>query len=151
SVSLQMAQSMFDGGAAINVLARAAGASVRVADISLDHEATGPERVRRSCGSIDVADAMTEEEALRALRSGIQITAQDTDPGGDILIPGALGIGHTAPAAALIGTFTLAEPVVVVGRGTGIDDEGWKRKATAVRDAMFRVRTLRQDPIAVAR
>ncbi|NMB23660.1 MAG: nicotinate-nucleotide--dimethylbenzimidazole phosphoribosyltransferase [Corynebacterium sp.] len=151
SVSLQMAQSMFDGGAAINVLARAAGASVRVADISLDHEATGPERVRRSCGSIDVEDAMTEEEVLQALQIGIQIADQEIDSGADILIPGDLGIGNTTPAAALIGTFTLAEPVVVVGRGTGIDDEGWKRKVTAVRDAMFRVRTLRQDPIAVAR
>lgn len=151
SVSLQMADSMHNGGAAINVLARAAGASVRVADISLDHEASGDERVSRSCGSIDVEDAMTEEQVIHALEIGKRIADQEIDSGADLLIPGDLGIGNTTPAAALIGTFTLAEPVVVVGRGTGIDDEGWKRKVSAIRDAMFRARHLRQDPIAIAR
>ncbi|GAB3589951.1 Nicotinate-nucleotide--dimethylbenzimidazole phosphoribosyltransferase [Corynebacterium faecale] len=151
SVSLQMADSMHNGGAAINVLARAAGASVRVVDISLDHEAFGDERVSRSCGSIDVEDAMTEEQVIHALEIGKRIADQEIDSGADLLIPGDLGIGNTTPAAALIGTFTLAEPVVVVGRGTGIDDEGWKRKVSAIRDAMFRARHLRQDPIAVAR
>ncbi len=150
SVSIQMAANMADGGAAINVLARAGGASVRVADISLDHEAWGDERVSRSCGSIDVEDAMTEEQVLRAFEIGRRIADQEIDSGADILIPGDLGIGNTTPAAALIGTFTLAEPVVVVGRGTGIDDEGWKRKVTAIRDAMFRARDLRQDPIVIA-
>ena len=67
----------------------------------------------------------------------------------DLLIAGDLGIGNTTPAAALIGAMTSTEPVVVVGRGTGIDDEGWKRKVTAVRDAMYRVRAIKHDPIAV--
>ncbi len=150
SVSIQQAANMIDGGASINVLARAGGASVRVADISLDHDAWGEERVSRSCGSIDVEDAMTEEQVLRAFEIGKRIADQEVDSGADILIPGDLGIANTTSAAALIGAFTLAEPVVVVGRGSGIDDEGWKRKVTAIRDAMFRVRTLRQDPIAIA-
>lgn len=150
AVSLQQAANMASGGAGINVLARAGGASVRVADISLDHEAWGEERVSRSCGSIDYEDAMTPEQLQRAFEIGKRIADQEVDSGADILIPGDLGIGNTTPAAALIGTFTLAEPVVVVGRGSGIDDEGWKRKVTAIRDAMFRVRSLRQDPIAIA-
>lgn len=151
SVSLQQAANMAEGGAGINVLARAGGASVRVADISLDHDVWGEERVSRSCGSIDYEDAMTDEQVLRAFEIGRRIADQEIDSGADLLIPGDLGIGNTTPAAALIGTFTLAEPVVVVGRGSGIDDEGWKRKVTAIRDAMFRVRDRRQDPIAIAR
>ena len=62
-----------------------------------------------------------------------------------------MGIGNTTPAAVLIGAVTGSEPVTVVGRGTGIDDEGWKRKTAAVRDAMFRVRRLRNDPVEVLR
>ena len=151
SVSVQMAENITNGGAAINVLARAAGASVRLVDTSLDHEAWGDERVSRSCGSIDIEDAMTQEQVERAFEIGKRIADQEVDAGADILIPGDLGIGNTTPAAALVGTFTLAEPVVVVGRGTGIDDEGWKLKVSAIRDAMFRVRDLRQDPIAIAR
>lgn len=150
SVSLQQAENMANGGAGINVIARASGAEVRVVDVSLDHDAWGDERVSRSCGSIDFEDAMTEEQVLRAFEIGKRIADQEVDSGADILIPGDLGIGNTTPASALVGIFTLAEPVVVVGRGSGIDDEGWKRKVSAIRDAMFRVRDLRQDPIAIA-
>src|SRR5699024_3589212 len=64
-----------------------------------------------------------------------------------LLIAGDLGIGNTTISATLIGAATGSEPVVVVGRGTGIDDECWKRKTAAVRDAMFRVRRLRNDPV----
>lgn len=148
-VSLQMAANINHGGAAINVLGRAAGASVRVADISLDHDADGEERVRRSSGSIDIEDAMTEAEVLQAIQTGQRIADKEIDSGADLLIAGDLGIGNTTPAAALIGAMTNSEPVVVVGRGTGIDDEGWKRKVAAVRDAMFRVRNIHHDPIGV--
>lgn len=150
-VSLQMAQNIEAGGAAINVLGRAAGASVRVVDVSLDHDVEGPERVRRSCGAINLEDAMTEEETIRAIQIGQSIADKEIDSGADLLIAGDLGIGNTTPAAALIGAMTNSEPVVVSGRGTGIDDEGWKRKVAAVRDAMFRVRTMHHDPIGVLR
>ncbi|MFP7364423.1 nicotinate-nucleotide--dimethylbenzimidazole phosphoribosyltransferase [Corynebacterium callunae] len=148
--TVQIAQNILNGGSAINVIARQFDAGVRLVDVSLDHEAWGEERVSRSCGSIDVEDAMTEEQLLRALEIGKRIADQEIDSGADILIPGDIGIGNTTTAAALVGTFTLAEPVVVVGRGTGIDDEAWKTKVAAIRDAMFRVRTLRQEPLTIA-
>jgi len=148
-VSLQMAANIQAGGAAINVLGRAAGASVRVVDVSLDHDVWGDERVSRSCGSIDREDAMDDDQVIRSLQIGQRVADQEVDSGVDLLIAGDLGIGNTTPAAALIGAMTSTEPVVVVGRGTGIDDEGWKRKVTAVRDAMYRVRAIKHDPIAV--
>lgn len=148
-VSLQMAANIQTGGAAINVLGRAAGASVRVVDVSLDHDVWGDERVSRSCGSIDREDAMDDDQVIRSLQIGQRVADQEVDSGVDLLIAGDLGIGNTTPAAALIGAMTSTEPVVVVGRGTGIDDEGWKRKVTAVRDAMYRVRAIKHDPIAV--
>ena len=148
-VSLQMAANIQAGGAAINVLVRAAGASVRVVDVSLDHDVWGDELVSRSCGSIDREDAMDDDQVIRSLQIGQRVADQEVDSGVDLLIAGDLGIGNTTPAAALIGAMTSTEPVVVVGRGTGIDDEGWKRKVTAVRDAMYRVRAIKHDPIAV--
>ncbi|MEZ2188741.1 nicotinate-nucleotide--dimethylbenzimidazole phosphoribosyltransferase [Corynebacterium sp. CCM 9204] len=151
-VSLQMARNIDEvGGAGVNVLARAAGARVRVADISLDHDANGPDRVRRGSGAINVEDAMTADETSRAIEVGRTIADREIDSGADLLIAGDLGIGNTTPASVLIGLATGTEPVVVVGRGSGIDDEGWKRKTTAVRDAMFRARNLVHDPVAVLR
>lgn len=150
-VSIQMLANIQMKGAGVNALAEVAGASVSVVDISLDHDADGPYRVRRSCGSIDREDSMSEEEVARAIRAGIAIADKAVDEGADLLIAGDLGIGNTTPAAAMIGAVTNSEPVVVVGRGTGIDDNGWKIKVAAVRDAMFRVRRLRNDPVEVLR
>lgn len=150
-VSIQMLANIEEKGAGVNAIADTAGATVTGVDISLDHDAEGPYRIRRSCGSIDREDAMSEEEVDKAIRTGITIADAAVDEGADLLIAGDLGIGNTTPAAALIGAVTNSEPVVVVGRGTGIDDEGWKLKVAAVRDAMFRVRRLRNDPVEVLR
>ncbi|MDK7109824.1 nicotinate-nucleotide--dimethylbenzimidazole phosphoribosyltransferase [Corynebacterium amycolatum] len=150
-VSIQMLANIEAKGAGVNAIADIAGATVTGVDISLDHDAEGPYRIRRSCGSIDREDAMSEEEVDKAIRTGIAIADAAVDEGADLLIAGDLGIGNTTPAAALIGAVTNSEPVVVVGRGTGIDDEGWKLKVAAVRDAMFRVRRLRNDPVEVLR
>lgn len=50
--------------------------------------------------------------------------------------------------AVLIAELTGAEPVAVVGRGTGIDDEGWMRKTAAVRDALRRDRPFVREPVS---
>ncbi len=150
-VSIQMHANINAGGAGVNAVARIAGASVTSVDVSLDHDAEGPWRVRRSCGAIDSEDAMTQDECDRALEIGKKLADDAIDEGADLLVAGDLGIGNTTPAAALIGAVTGSEPVTVVGRGTGIDDEGWMRKTASVRDAMFRVRRLRNDPVEVLR
>ena len=56
-----------------------------------------------------------------------------------------MGIGNTTAATTLIAALTDAEPVAVVGRGTGIDDAGWARKTAAIRDALYRARGVSAD------
>lgn len=149
--SVEQASSTAGGAGAVNVLARAAGASVRVVDVSLDHDASGDERVSRSSGSIDVEDAMTAEQFARAEEVGRRVADQEIDAGADLLVPGDLGVGNTTVAAAVLGAFTRTEPVAVVGPGSGLDDELWKIKVGAIRDAMFRVRTLVSEPEEILR
>ncbi len=144
------------GGAAINVLAGIAGASVRVVDIAVDceqplTEAIGAHKVRRSSGNIALEDALSAEEVVAALEAGRQLADDEVDGGADLLIAGDMGIGNTTAATALIATLTDTEPVAVVGRGTGIDDAAWARKTAAVRDAMFRARQFRPDPVGLLR
>ena len=63
-----------------------------------------------------------------------------------------MGIGNTTPAAALVAGILGLEPVAVVGRGTGIDDAGWMRKTTAIRDALTRARkSVGRDPEGLIR
>jgi nicotinate-nucleotide--dimethylbenzimidazole phosphoribosyltransferase len=155
-VTAQMVANIDAGGAAINVLAGVAGASVRVVDIAVDceqplTEAIGTHKVRRSSGNIAVEDALSAEEAVAALEAGRQLADDEVDAGADLLIAGDMGIGNTTAATALIATVTDTEPVAVVGRGTGIDDAAWARKTAAVRDAMFRARQYRPDPVGLLR
>jgi nicotinate-nucleotide--dimethylbenzimidazole phosphoribosyltransferase len=155
-VTAQMVANFDSGGAAINALAGVAGATVRVADIAVAvdeplSESTGAHKVRRGSGNIAVQDALTGEEATTAVEAGRRIADEEVDAGADLLIAGDMGIGNTTPAAVLVAALTGTEPVAVVGRGTGIDDAGWMRKAAAVRDALYRGRGHVGDPIALLR
>jgi nicotinate-nucleotide--dimethylbenzimidazole phosphoribosyltransferase len=155
-VTAQMVANIEAGGAAINVLAEIAGASVRVVDIAVDCEQPltaeiGAHKIRRSSGNIAVEDALSAEEVVAAVEAGRRLADDEVDAGADLLIAGDMGIGNTTAATALIATLTDTEPVAVVGRGTGIDDAGWARKAAAVRDAMFRARAFRPDPVGLLR
>lgn len=155
-VTAQMVANFEAGGAAINVLAEVAGASVRVADIAVDvaepqSPAVGAHKVRRSTGNIAVEDALTADEAQAAVDAGRRIADEEVDAGADLLIAGDMGIGNTTPATVLIAALTGAEPVAAVGRGTGINDAGWARKVAAVRDALYRARGLTADPLGLLR
>jgi nicotinate-nucleotide--dimethylbenzimidazole phosphoribosyltransferase len=155
-VTAQMVANFDAGGAAINVLAEAAGASVRVVDIAVDapeplSPSIGAHKVRRGSGNIAVEDALSADEAAAAIQAGRQIADEEVDSGADLLIAGDMGIGNTTAATTLIAALTGSEPVAVVGRGTGIDDAGWARKTAAIRDALYRARGLSADPVGLLR
>ncbi|MEH6382935.1 MAG: nicotinate-nucleotide--dimethylbenzimidazole phosphoribosyltransferase, partial [Dietzia cercidiphylli] len=153
-VTLQMADNIVGGGAAVSVLARAARATVRVADMSMSAERPGgldDHKIRRSSGSIDREDALSPDEVRAAIAAGRRIADEEVDSGADLLIAGDLGIGNTTPATVITCLVTGREPVELVGRGTGIDDVGWMRKTAAIRDAMFRASGDLRDPVAMLR
>ncbi|MCP2318238.1 nicotinate-nucleotide-dimethylbenzimidazole phosphoribosyltransferase [Nocardia amikacinitolerans] len=153
-VTAQMVANFLAGGAAVNALAAVAGATVRVADISVDAETdpvVGKHKVRRSSGSIDREDALSQAEVEAAIAAGRAIADEEIDGGADLLVAGDMGIGNTTPATVLIASLTDTEPVVAVGRGTGVDDAGWSRKVAAIRDAMRRARPVLKDPADLLR
>ena len=154
-VTAQMVANIAAGGAAINVLAEIAGATVRVADLAVDadtaSERIGAHKVRRGSGDISVQDALTDEETVAAIDAGRRIADEEVDAGADLLIAGDMGIGNTTPATVLVAALTNTEPVAAVGFGTGIDDAAWVRKTAAVRDALFRTRLVLPDPVGLLR
>jgi nicotinate-nucleotide--dimethylbenzimidazole phosphoribosyltransferase len=153
-VTAQMVANFVAGGAAINVLAAAAGATVRVVDMSVDADTpdeVSALKVRRSSAPIDAEDALTEDEVAAALAAGKSIVDEEVDAGADLLVAGDMGIGNTTAAAVLVAALTGNEPVAVVGRGTGIDDTTWMRKTAAIRDALRRAKPVTADPVALLR
>lgn len=152
-VTAQMVANIAEGGAAVNVLARRAGAGVQVLDLSVDTDEVDPHiaryKVRRSTGDLRRGEAMSLADARRGVAAGRAVADELVDSGADLLIAGDMGIGNTTPAAVLVGTLTGKEPVVVVGRGTGIDDAAWIRKTAAIRDGMRFGRRHAREPLAL--
>ncbi len=140
-VTAQMVLNFLRGGAAINVLAREVGARVVIADVGVeadfpDHAALRRHKVRLGTGSIPRGPAMTVTEAEQAIEVGGRLVREEQALGLDIALTGDMGIGNTTSSAALICALTRLDPAVVVGRGTGVDDEGLARKVAAVGRAL---------------
>jgi nicotinate-nucleotide--dimethylbenzimidazole phosphoribosyltransferase len=153
-VTAQMVANIDAGGAAVNALAGLAGVGVRVVDIAVDCDepltpAIGAHKVRRGSRNLAEEDPLSGDEVRAAVEAGRRIADEEVDAGADLLIAGDMGIGNTTAATTLIATITASEPVAIVGRGTGIDDEGWMRKTTAVRNAMYRARERSGDPVSL--
>ncbi|MBP1805631.1 nicotinate-nucleotide--dimethylbenzimidazole phosphoribosyltransferase [Rubellimicrobium aerolatum] len=117
-VTVQMVANFEAGGAAINQLARAAGARLTVHSLDLD----------RPTADFTQGPAMTEAECVAALAAGWDAV----EAGSDLLVPGEMGIGNTTSAAALACALFGGDARDWVGRGTGVDEAGLARKAEAV-------------------
>jgi nicotinate-nucleotide--dimethylbenzimidazole phosphoribosyltransferase len=136
-----MVENFLRGGAAVNVLARQAGARVIVADLGVANPiGASPELVRRPIapGTANLArgPAMTREQAVRAIETGARLALDALDAGADLLGTGEMGIGNTTAASAITAAITGAAPKRVTGRGTGVDDAALARKTEVVRRAL---------------
>ena len=136
-VTVQMVANFEAGGAAINQLARAFGASMRVVALDLDHPTA----------DFTEMPAMTEEEFLAALAAGWQAV----DSQADLLVTGEMGIGNTTSAAAVAAALFGGGALAWVGRGTGVDDAGLRRKREVVDAGLACHGEALADPLEVLR
>lgn len=141
SVTAQMVENFLRGGAAINVLARQAGARVVVADFGVANPiGLFPELVRVSFGpgtqNIARGAAMTRDDAVAAVEAGARLAEEAIAAGADLVATGEMGIGNTTAASAITCAITGAPPEAVTGRGTGVDEAAWVAKVDVVRRAL---------------
>ena len=148
SVTGQMVENFLRGGAAVNVLARQAGARVIVADFGvacpIGHGA-GLVGCSLGAGTANMArgPAMTRADAERGIERGAALAEAAIADGADLLVTGDMGIGNTTAASAITAAITGASATAVTGRGTGVDDARWRHKVDVVRRALA---TNRPDP-----
>ncbi|RJX21635.1 MAG: nicotinate-nucleotide--dimethylbenzimidazole phosphoribosyltransferase [Desulforudis sp.] len=152
-VTTLMVHNFLGGGAAINVLARRAGAEVRVVDVGMRDEVSLPgligRNVRRGAANIARGPAMILEEARQALSVGIEMAGQARAEGSTLLATGEMGIGNTTPSAALYAALLPHDPGKTAGRGTGLDEAGLKRKVAVVKQALDVNRERMHDPLSI--
>ncbi|MFD9817254.1 nicotinate-nucleotide--dimethylbenzimidazole phosphoribosyltransferase [Streptomyces sp. NPDC059080] len=151
-----LVRAALEGTSPAAVLARGAGAGLRVIDMAVDCDPgelpadVTRYRVRRGSGRIDIEDALTAEEAEAAFRAGMAVADEEADAGTDLVVLGDLSVGGTTAASALIAALCGTDASVVTGRGgAGIDDLAWMRKCAAIRDALRRARPVLGDQLAL--
>ena len=150
-VTASMVANFRAGGAAVNVLARQAGADVVVVDMGVAADLEpGPDlvdhKIRRGTSDLATGPAMTRQEALAGLLAGASVADMLVDRGHDILLTGDMGIANTTPSAALVCALTGAAPATATGRGTGVDDAVLQRKVDVVTRALAD-RPVTDDPV----
>lgn len=141
AVTAQMVANFLAGGAAICVLARECGATLRVVDAGVDadlppHPQLIDLKLGRGTADFSAVPAMPRETAAEALRRGFALGA--ALPAHGAFVAGEMGIGNSASAAALMHALTGRAVEDCVGRGTGVDDAGLARKRAVVAAAVAR-------------
>ncbi len=134
-VTAQMVANFDDGGAAINQLAKAFGATLHVHALNLD----------QPTADFSQGPAMSEAEFVTALNTGWQAVDEDAD----LLVTGEMGIGNTTSAAAISAALFGGAAGDWTGRGTGIDDAGLALKTQVVAQAL--AANPSRDPLQILR
>jgi nicotinate-nucleotide--dimethylbenzimidazole phosphoribosyltransferase len=152
-VTRQMLGNFAAGGAAVSVLARAAGASLIVVDAGVagagSQEDVRSLRLGDGTSNLARGAAMSREDALAGVLAGSELARELAAEGFGLLALGEMGIGNTTTASALCSALLPAAPCAVCGRGTGIDDATLARKRAIVARALEVNRPDPRDPVGV--
>ncbi|MFH1421580.1 MAG: nicotinate-nucleotide--dimethylbenzimidazole phosphoribosyltransferase [Planctomycetota bacterium] len=136
-VTAQMVLNILGGGAAINVLSRHIGAKLVVVDMGVAsdipfHSELLVKKIGKGTANMTYGPAMSYNDALRAIETGIEIAESEAEKGTDIIATGEMGIANTTPSSAIAAVLTGSPVEVVTGRGTGIDDKRRSKKIAVI-------------------
>ena len=141
AVTVEMLRNFARGGAAINVLARALGATFEVVNLGTVNPVAGGAHDRwLGPGTMSFAQdaAMSEAQLVAALDAGRQSVERAVAADAQLYIGGEIGIGNTTAATALACALLPAKSETLAGPGTGLDAQGVARKAAVIRHSLER-------------
>ena len=92
--------------------------------------------IARGTGDISLGPAMSREQALTAIKIGVDLVAQMKADGYKILATGEMGIGNTTTSSAMAAAFLGLPVETVTGRGAGLSNAGLARKCAAIERAL---------------
>jgi len=155
-VTVQMVYNFLSGGAGINAIASKSNAKVLVVDvgvakkIEISHPFFRDYNVLRGTEDFSLGPSMSRESAVKSIEVGIKVTEELNTLGFDILGTGEMGIGNTTPSSAILSVFSPSTPLeLLVGPGTGLDQERIKKKVDIISRAIEINKPDSNDPIDV--
>ena len=149
-VTWQMVGNFLNGGAAINVFCRQNGIALSVIDAGVAHDFTAVDglisaKIAHGTANYLEAPAMSAAQCAEAIARGAAIVRDLAAQGCNVVGFGEMGIGNTASASLITHCLTGLPLAECVGRGTGLDDEGLKRKQALLEQALTRYRAAGGD------
>ena len=152
-VTAIVTENMSTGDTSVCRMAAAAGAEVIPVDIGVARAVAGERirqyNVRRGTADMTQGPAMTREEAVQAVETGIELVRELKDKGYGLIGTGEMGIGNTTTSSALASVFLNRPPEQVTGRGAGLSSAGLERKIKAIETAIQVNKPNPADPLDV--
>ena len=139
-VTAIVAENMSSGDTSVCAMSRAAGAEVVPVDVGVARPLTGARivqrNIRRGTADMTLGPAMTREEAVRAVLTGVEIARELRGRGVRLLATGEMGIGNTTTSSAVAAVLLGRPAEDMTGRGAGLSSEGLQRKIQAIETAI---------------
>ena len=134
-------------------MAKAVGADIFPVDIGVNTDRTFPgvisRKVKKGTNDFLLEPAMSEEEAMQAVRVGMELVKECKEAGYTLLGTGEMGIGNTTTSAAMAAVLLSVSPEIVVGRGAGLSDEGLAKKRQVIAEALEKYQLRENEPMRI--
>lgn len=99
--------------------------------------------------NMKIEPAMSRNDAIRAIETGIEFVGELKDKGYKIIATGEMGIGNTTTSSAVASVMMDIDVEKVTGKGAGLSDEGLKKKILVIKEAIQRNKPYKEDAIDV--
>ena len=149
-VTAIVAENFLSGETSAAIMCKKAGARILPIDIGMAGKTKVPDH-KVACGTRNFAKepAMTREQALQSILTGVRIVEEQKKAGVELLATGEMGIGNTTTSSAVLAALLQIDPEKVTGRGAGLTSAGLSRKVQVIRQALALHKPDANDPVDV--
>ena len=149
-VTAIVAENFLSGETSAAIMCKKAGARILPIDIGMAGKTKVPDH-KVACGTRNFAKepAMTREQALQSILTGVRIVEEQKKAGVALLATGEMGIGNTTTSSAVLAALLQIDPEKVTGRGAGLTSAGLSRKIQVIRQALALHKPDVNDPVDV--
>lgn len=139
-VTAQVAAAMGRRESSVCRMAEAVGADVFPVDVGIcgTEQFFGvlPKKAASGTKNFLKVPAMTEEEALFAIKTGMDMAEECKKQGYRLLATGEMGIGNTTTSSAMAAAMLSCPVEEITGRGAGLSDVGLRHKVEVIKQAL---------------
>ena len=146
-ITQYVVEAMLNGKSSINALGMVYNADIKVVDLGIDKSSDIKNKINLSgiiekkiikSGTNNIAKeaAMTYEQAVKAIETGIEMVDEFVKDGYNLFATGEMGIGNTTTSSAILKVLTDLPIDEIVGYGSGIDDKTLEHKKNVIKKAI---------------